>query len=179
MARDDPELTDGGSDPVTQSRQEFRRSKTDFLSHYRLVCLDDRGASVEPRQATRSGCGRYSLGNDFLPGGGGPCLFQLILEPEVASGARQKIGQSLHAADRLALRIGAGELSRFLTRFRVSLTVSAAAIAGSQRSPSGLVQLPPSTTVASPAAVGTTRHGRALRRRSASMSAGSVVVMRA
>jgi hypothetical protein len=128
VARDDSELTHGG--PV-RSRRAARSS--DDRSRISWATI---GSSVsiiaappcEARQSARAGRSGYSFGNDLVPGGGRPGLLELVVEPEIAGGSRQKIGQPLHAADRLMFAVAAGGGSRVAARFRARSTPLAVAV---------------------------------------------------
>ena len=174
MARGHAELTDGGPAVGAEGGAAARASGDGSPG---------RRSARRPRWSRRPGAGRSdgtlrrpparARPRSAQPGRGRPSLLELLLQAELAGGAGQQIGEPLHA--RAASRRGsrssaAAGPARAVPRARGGVRRSASG----PRHARALHDPAPR-----PSRPGTTRHGRAWRRRSGSMSSGSVVVMKA
>jgi len=88
VPRDNPDLTERSPDTTPKRGQQFGSAQPDLLSHYRLVGLDRRGASVEGDQTARTSGRGNPLGHYYQPCRRGPGLLKLVLEPVFAGGLR-------------------------------------------------------------------------------------------
>jgi hypothetical protein len=168
VSRRNADLTDGRQGPGAQGTQQLRCAQASLLRHDRFVGFDGGDPLTQIDQPAGAGCRRHSLRDDFQPCRRRPSLLELILQAELPGRAGQKIAQAFHAAGPGLRIVVAGARTRFSPpRFAIAPPLRRAGHAS------------PSTTLAPPSPSGTTRHGRAWRRRSASMSSGSVVVMSA